>query len=344
MPHSFRFEPPSPQPGAVTRPRLLRTLLGRWESRVTSVIGGPGLGKTTLLAQSIAENRLAPRGEDVWLGVEVADADADNLARDLLRALEPPVPSAGGGRRAAPPDDAPVDVRAIADAVWRRAPAQVCLHLDNVHLVPEDSPGATWLAALIDTLPANGHVLLSSRGALPVAVVRLAASGALLRIDEADLRFSDDELAGFAQRRGVDPRRMAATGGWPAMAELAASVEGDLTGEYLWEEVLRPLGEERRRALAVLCDLGGADDDLASAALGTRVDLAEALAGVPLVAVGGDGWWEPHQLWQTVRALRLPPDERAAARRRAVAHLTGRDRFDDAIVVAHDAGLDDLVP
>ena len=65
MPRSFRFEPPKPRPGSLTRPRLLRALLGRWEHRVTSVVGGPGMGKTTLLAQAVAENRLAPRGEDV---------------------------------------------------------------------------------------------------------------------------------------------------------------------------------------------------------------------------------------------------------------------------------------
>ena len=70
MPRSFRFEPPEPRPGSLTRPRLLRALLGRWEHRVTSVVGGPGMGKTTLLAQAVAENRLAPPGVDVWIGLE----------------------------------------------------------------------------------------------------------------------------------------------------------------------------------------------------------------------------------------------------------------------------------
>ena len=42
------------------------------------------------------------------------------------------------------------------------------------------------------------------------------------------------------------------------MAELVASVGGELAGDYLWEEVLEPLGPERRRVLAVLSDLGAA--------------------------------------------------------------------------------------
>ena len=133
----------------------------------------------------------------------------------------------------------------------------------------------------------------------------------MLQLVEDDLRFSDDELAGFAARRGLAVERLGDTGGWPAMAELAASVEGDLAGDYLWEEVLEPLGPERRRVLATLSDLGGADDDLAGAALGEPVELARVLDGVPLVARGAGGWRVPHPLWRTVRALAL------AARRAA---------------------------
>ena len=90
MTRSFRFEPPEPRSGSLTRPRLLRALLGRWEQRVTVMVGGPGLGKTTLLAQAVAENRLAPRGEDVWLGLAPGDADGEMLARDLMVAVASP--------------------------------------------------------------------------------------------------------------------------------------------------------------------------------------------------------------------------------------------------------------
>ena len=343
MPRSFRFEPPEPRPGALTRPRLLRALLGRWEHRVTSVVGGPGLGKTTLLAQAVAENRLAPRGEDAWIGLDQGDADGVVLARDVMAAV-----SAGRGDRAAgmiqgTTDEAPAPAT-VADAVWRRAPTALCLVVDDVHWLAPGSRGAIWLTALIDAMPANGHVLLSGRWSPAMPLARLDMQGDVLRLSEDDLRFSDDELAGFAALRGVAIGQLEETGGWPAMAELAASVGRDLAGDYLWEEVLEPLGPERRKVLAVLSDLGGANESLASAALGGPVDLARVLDGVPLVAQGAGGWRVPHPLWHGVPALTLANDERIAARRRAVDHLVAEHRYDEAVRLSREAGLTDVVP
>jgi ATP/maltotriose-dependent transcriptional regulator MalT/DNA-binding SARP family transcriptional activator len=342
MPRSFRFEPPEPRPGSLTRPRLLRALLGRWEHRVTTVVGGPGLGKTTLLAQAVAENRLAARGTDLWIGLGPADADGGALARDTLAALARLTDGRSDEAVEVGVGDEPSAVT-VADAVWRLSPTAICLVFDDAHVLGPGSPGARWLAELIDALPANGHVLLASRWAPAVPLARLATQGDVLRLTEDDLRFSDDELTGFAARRGVDVERFEDSGGWPAMAELAASVERDLAGDYLWEEVLEPLGAERRRVLAVVSDLGGADDRLASAALGMPVELARVLDGVPLVAHGAGGWRVPHPLWRSVRALAVSHDERGAVRRRAVVHLTEEHRYDDAVTLAAEAGLDDLV-
>jgi LuxR family transcriptional regulator, maltose regulon positive regulatory protein len=339
MPRSFRFEPPEPRPGSLTRPRLLRALLGRWEHRVTPVVGGPGMGKTTLLAQAVAENRLAPRGEDVWIGLEEGDADGVVLARDVLAAV-----GAGSRDRAAVIAVDVPDPAAVADAVWRRAPTAVCLVVDDVHWLGPGSRGAVWLTGLVDALPANGHVLLAGRWSPAVPLARLASEGEVLGLAEDDLRFSDDELAGFAARRGVAVERFDHAGGWPAMAELVASVGHDMAGDYLWEEILGPLGPERRRVLAVLSDLGGADDGLAGAALGAPVDLAGVLEGVPLVARGAGGWRVPHPLWQGVAALALADEERVSTRRRAVEHLVAGHRYDEAMTLAREADLVDVVP
>src|SRR5262245_15048955 len=347
MPRSFRFEPPEPRPGTLIRPRLLRALLRRWDHRVTAVVGGPGLGKTTLLAQGIAGSRLAPRGGDVWLGVEPADADGDTLARDLAAALAGGVstgradagdnePSPGGIHPATAGD--PPDPGAVADAMWRRAPTPVCLVLDDVHAIPPVSQGATWLTALVDALPANGHVLFAGRTPPPIPLARWTTHGALLEVSEDDLRFTDEELDAFAAKRGVDGARLAGTGGWAAMAELAASVEGERAGDYVWEEVLEPLGPDRRHILAVVSDLGGADDALATDVLGRRVVVAEALDGVPLVASGAGGWRAPHPLWRSTGRLALPAADRVEIRRRAAAHLAARGHFDEAFRLAADAG------
>jgi len=350
MPRSFRFEPPEPRPGTLTRPRLLRALLRRWDHRVTAVVGGPGLGKTTLMAQAIAENRLAPRGDDIWIGVEPADADGDTLARDVATALarRSPIaapgaddtePSGAGPPTRAAEDTVPdPDAGAVADAMWRRAPTPVCVVFDDVHAVPPTSPGAAWLSALADALPANGHLVFAGRTAPPIPLARWTTHGALLELSEDELRFTDEELEAFAAARGVDLDRLAGTGGWAAMAELAASVDGQRTGDYVWEEVLEPLGAERRHVLAVVSDLGGADDALATDVLGRSVVVAEALDGVPLVARGGHGWRAPHALWRSTGRLVLPAVDRVVIRRRAATHLAARGHFDDAYRLAAEAG------
>jgi DNA-binding SARP family transcriptional activator len=338
MPSSFRFGPPTPRLDLLTRPRLLRALLARWERPVVAVVGGPGLGKTTLLGQAVAENLLAPRGDDVWLGVEARDAEGDGLGRAVVRALGTGAAGGAGGAGSAP------DPHAVADLLWQRSPTAVCLVLDDTHLLAPGSDGARWLGELVDHLPANAHVVLAGRTDPPVRLTRLRAQGAALVVGEDELRFSGDELADFGARRGVGPERFADTGGWPAMAELAASVEDHLAGAFVWEEVLEPLGPERRRVLAVVSDLGAADDDLAGAALGTPVDLGRALDGVPLVAVGADGRRVPHALWRSVDGIGLDGDDRAAVRQGAVGHLVERGRYDDAYGLVAEAGLWDLAP
>jgi DNA-binding SARP family transcriptional activator len=345
--HSFRFSPPEPRDGTLARPRLLRALIGRWEHRVTLLVGGPGLGKSTLVAQAVEENRMAPRGEDVWVGLEPHDNGDGALACAVAGALARlDAPDAEAVPATGLFDPSPPDVATVAEMVWKRSPTQVCLVLDDVHQLEPGSAGAAWLGELIDGLPANGHLLLAARSEPPVALARLDGRRHLRRLGEDDLRFSDDELHALAVSRGVRPERLEVSGGWPAIAELAASsvTEQRRAGAFLWEEVLEPLGEHRRHLLAVVCDLGGADQRLASAAVGEPVDLERALAGVPLVAENGNGWFSPNALWRTAPGLALDPHERTAMRRRAVRELLDRGRIDQAFALVREDGMWDEAP
>jgi ATP/maltotriose-dependent transcriptional regulator MalT/DNA-binding SARP family transcriptional activator len=361
---SFRFDPPEPRESQLTRSRLLGPLLGRWDHRVILLVGGPGLGKTTLLAQAVHENRLAPRGDDVWVGIEAHDADGDGLAHAVLHALtagqgDPAGPGAGpghgpggnggnGGNGHGPGGNDHGDATGptrVAELVWQRSPQQVCLVLDDVHLLPPGSDGAEWLSRLVVALPANGHLVLACRGEPPIPLARLEGIGVVQRLGEEQLRLDAEEITALAGRHGLAADRLAASGGWPAMAELAISAEGGrVAGDFLWEEVLEPLGDERRRILAVVCDLGGADDRLATTALGAPVDLGRALAGVPLIAASADGWHVPHTLWQAAPGIALAADDRAEVRRRAVRDLTERGLIDQAYGLLVEAELWDEAP
>jgi LuxR family maltose regulon positive regulatory protein len=332
VPRAFRFGAPVLRPGGLTRPRLLRSLAKRWDRPLTLVIGGPGFGKTTLLAQAIAENRLAPRGDDVWLGLDSDDGDPEVLGRDLARAI-------GGGAAG----DA-WTARAIADLVWARSPAAMALILDDVHDVPAGSEGLRLLADVLDLMPSNGHLVLAGRVAPTLPFARLAAHGAVERLLEDDLRFDEGELTGFAELHHVDAAVVAGSAGWPAMAELAVVAERDLVGDYLWQEVLEPLGTRRRRVLAALIALEGGDDALLGAALGEPVALARDLAGVPLLAIDAGGRHVPHPLWSEAGRVDLPPDEKRTLCVRAADHLTGEARYAEAFELLAAVGAWERVP
>jgi ATP/maltotriose-dependent transcriptional regulator MalT len=79
------------------------------------------------------------------------------------------------------------------------------------------------LARLVAALRGNAHLVLSGREVPPVDLARLEVQGKVTRLDASDLAFTDDELADFAARRGVPGESLAHSGGWPALAEIAAS-------------------------------------------------------------------------------------------------------------------------
>ncbi len=306
---------------------------------MTVLAAGPGFGKSSLLVQAIDENALAPRGDDHWLGCDTGDGDHRTLADGLANALRTDVP-----RLQEPGDVGPTELgAALADTVWRNAPRQVCLVLDDVHEVPADSPAAGLLATLVDTLPANGHLVLAGRKDPPVPLSRVAAQGWLARIDESELAFADDELESFARLREVPLHRVNDLGGWPALAELRTLGPGHDVDGFLAEEVLAHLSGDERRAVAVVAAVGGADQGLLDTILDRRVDLAMLASRIPLVTSDDRGWHAIHPLWSERLSIGiLDPHDMAEAQRRAGLALVGRDLQQGAGLLIRAGADDDL--
>ena len=74
---------------------------------MTVVVAGAGFGKSSLLAQAVDENALAPRGDDCWLGCGPGDDDPWPHPRDAATAQRSRIRSnrgVGQKVRAAPRD------------------------------------------------------------------------------------------------------------------------------------------------------------------------------------------------------------------------------------------------
>ena len=304
------------------------------------VVAGAGFGKSSLLAQAIDENALAPRGDDCWLGCGPGDDAPVRLADGLATALGAP-----SGRRTDPGDLEGPELTTrlaldLADEMWRRSPRQVCVIVDDVHEIAPGSGSADLLAALVEHLPANGHLVLSGRTDPPVPLARLAAQGHVERIDEDELAFGDDELAAFAELRACPVDQLAELGGWPALIELRTTAAGASVDDFLTEEVLSALGPADRRAVAAIAALGGADQALLDVAVGEGIDIAALLDRVPLVSSDEHGWYAIHPVWSARLADDLSPDDRRELQRRGGLALARRD-LHQAVELLVAAGADD---
>ena len=322
-----RFGPPRLQASVVARPRLVEALGRRFDARVVTVEGAAGFGKTTLLAQAVAENAQRPVGIDVWLTCTPSDADAGHLGTALAHAL--------GGDRAVG------DATGIANLVWHRAPTPVALILDDVHLIRHASTGAGLLTALLTELPDNGHLVLSGRAPLPVSTTRLLVQGRHVIVDEEQLRLTDDELAAVADEHGLPGDSLAASAGWPALAGLAAAAGADAVRRFVLEEVYGALPPSSRESLAALCLLGGGDDATLQPALGRPVQLASELASVPLVAHHDRDWYVPHALWLPIVDGVLDDETARQIRRVAARSLHARGDLAGAAELVLTPTLDD---
>ena len=312
MHRPFRFAPPPPGTYAVLRPRLLQPLARRFDVRLITIEAGAGLGKTTLLAQALAENMLSARGRDAWLTCEASDASPSLLLAGLLRA----VGDAGDG-----PD--PPTIRRLCETVWAAAPEQVCLVLDDVHALEPGSPGATVLRQVLDDLPENGHLVLAGRSLPALATSRLRLDNRAVALTEEDLRLDDAETAALAGGHGVAPAALRQAGGWPALAELQARAGGTDARRYAWEEVVALLPPAERDGFLLLVAVGEVDADALAAASDVSFD-RERLAGLPLVSGDDAGGLRAHPLWEELLSDHIDRAFTASARRRLAEVLVER--------------------
>src|SRR4051794_21244803 len=333
---------PAPRPGVVARPRLSGHL-AREAGRVILVSAPAGFGKTTLLT-----SWLATAEPVAWVSLDEADQDPSTFWTYVVTALDRALPGVGAGalpllQAGQQPTDG-----LLAGVVNELSvlSGEVTLVLDDYHLA--DSAGVrSGMAFLVDHLPPQLLLVLSTRADPALQLARLRARGELTEVRAADLRFTTDEAVAYlndAIGLGLADEDVAVleerTEGWVAALQLAAlSLQGrdDASGfiagfagddrfvvDYLVEEVLDRQPEPVRRfllATSILDRLTGPLCDALTGETGGKAML-EQLDRANLFLVPLDDqrrWYRYHHLFGDLLRSRLRDehDDPAELHRRA---------------------------
>jgi LuxR family maltose regulon positive regulatory protein len=290
----------------VLRPRLIARLSQCLHRKLTLISAPAGFGKTTLVSSWAASCEL----KVAWVSLDEGDSDPKRFLTYFVATLQAVGANIGeevlGFLRSPQPPPAESVLTALLNGITTVSDHFV-LVLDDYHVidanlgsevrVPSSNPGFPqrsgregvdgMLAFLLEHLPQQMHLIITTREDPRLPLARLRARGQLTELRAKDLRFTNSEAAGFLnQTMGLDLSAAdidaleTRTEGWIAGLQLAAiSMQGyqshdrfieSFTGssrfiiDYLAEEVLEHEPEEVRdfllrtsileRMCAPLCD------------------------------------------------------------------------------------------
>jgi LuxR family maltose regulon positive regulatory protein len=255
---------PSLRSKIVIRPRLIERLTGGMHCKLTLISAPAGFGKSTLVSEWVAGcERSEPKVCVAWLSLDEGDNDPTRFLTYLVAALQTLAPKIGAGVLAALQSPQPPSIESNLTVLLNEIaaiPDNFILVLDDYHLI-DAQPIDQALTFLLDHLPPQMHLVITTREDPSLPLPRYRVRGQLTELRAADLRFTPAEAADFLNR--VMSLNLAAediaaletrTEGWIAGLQLAAiSMQGhqdtasfikSFTGshhfvlDYLVEEVL----------------------------------------------------------------------------------------------------------
>ena len=210
----------------IPRPRLLARLNAGLGGKVTLVCAPAGFGKTTLL---VAWGEAIDR-PTVWLSLDEHDDELASFVRSLAAALQSVFPDEFGDMASllqAPRLPALDSLVALFSNDLADLPEDLLLVLDDYHRIRTNEVHSL-LERLVEHLPAQVHLVLSSRTDPQLPLARWQAQGHLHELRANDLRFTLEETEALLAHEigSVAAQEVAGaveerTEGWIAMVRLA---------------------------------------------------------------------------------------------------------------------------
>jgi ATP/maltotriose-dependent transcriptional regulator MalT/DNA-binding SARP family transcriptional activator len=365
-PAAAKLRVPSPPPWDLERAAALRRLDAIPRHRLTSVVGGAGFGKSTILAAWARARAVA------WYTLDSGDRRLATLVADLIAGLRPLRPAAaeqlaaillhgqGNEDEIDEVDRARSLAAVISDALAAESSDDIVIVLDDLDEIEGSPAPIRFVEALVRLAPPDVHLVLVSRRPVSFPVDRLRGQGQLLEVDDEVLAFDVEEVAELLRRIvGPDAAELAtvvhaSTDGWPAAVILAAQSLHD-TPTNRRAAALRRLQRPEGPLFAYIAAEALAHvpaetiEWLRVAAQFERfsADLLEAVGRAPVGGLGqggrpsvflqhvpeDPGWFRLHALIReyVVARLPVPQAELLEIQRRAAAFFEDRGMIDEAL-------------
>jgi LuxR family maltose regulon positive regulatory protein len=243
---------PPPRPDIVPRLRLIERLNAGVHGKLTLISAPAGFGKTTLLNEWVNKTEQPV----AWVSLDEGDNDVVRFLAYFIAALQEIQAGVGETALAVLQSPQPPQIDSLltglineiaevsndpsADLPFDEAHDKLrdsrhgfALALDDYHVL-EAKPIHAALIFLLDHLPPQMHLIITTREDPPLPLARWRAQGQMTEIRAGDLRFTEAEAAAFLnQTMGLEltPDDIAAlearTEGWIAGLHLAAlSLQG----------------------------------------------------------------------------------------------------------------------
>src|SRR5512146_1709397 len=220
---------PLARPGIVPRPHLIERLNAgvAGGSKLTLISASAGFGKTTLVSEWIANC-----GRPVaWLSLDEGDNDPTRFLVYLVAAFQTIGANIGKGMSEILQSPQLPPIESILTILLNDITAMkdnFILVLDDYHVI-DSQPVDQSLAFLVDHLPPQMHLVITTREDPSLPLPRYRARGQLTELRAADLRFTPEEAGAFLNQMmnlNLSAEDIAAletrTEGWIAGLQLAA--------------------------------------------------------------------------------------------------------------------------
>ena len=345
---------------ALPRPRLFAALDEAAKRPIVWLSGAPGAGKTTLVASWLE----ARRRRHLWYQLDAGDADPATFFHFLLTAAE----SLAGKRAkslplftAEPQQNLARFTRSFFRDFYASLPHPCVAVFDNFHEPDTSTEQRAAFVHGLDEIPEGFNAIVVSRADPPSEFARLAASGRIARIDERELRCTDDEAEAILGSRDQLSLIQRQSDGWVAALVLlrehlrrkfgtldeSLGAGKDAIFQYFAGEIFNAAQPENQRTLMLTAIAPSITESEAVALTGSEEAprLLEYLYRHHLFTDrrrGAQLTYHYHALFREFLleefGKRLPAGERRTVTTRAAHLIAARGQQSEALALFRDAG------